>query len=147
MVPGNMRGTVLTDDTIKNVKERAAKLRYTVSDMGSALALAEQLRLVRVGMSVSDPTLSAKEKRPYSDDLGPLARDIKADVVIGRATKSATARSSSPQEVDVLYALFHIVAFQDDILDCFLLLSQPNEAALTDRVRIMLKQFEKVSRK
>ena len=142
-----MRGTVLTEDTIKNVTDLAAKLRYTVSDMGSALPLTEQLRLVRVGMSVSDPTLSAKEKRPYSDDLGPLARKIKADVGIGMATKSATDRPYSPQEVAVLFALFHIAAFHDDIVDWFLLLSQRTEAALPDRVRMMLKQIEKVSRK
>ena len=144
--PLNMLRTVVTDHTIKNVKDLAAKLRYTVSDMGSALALAEQHRLVRVGMSVSDPALSAKEKRPYSEDLGPRAHKIKADVWIGMATKSATARPYSPQEVAVFSSMVHISAFQDEIVDCFLLLSQGTQAALTDRVRMMLKQIE-LSRK
>ena len=98
----------MTDDTIKNVTDLATKLHNTVSDMGSALALAEQLRLFRVRMSVSNPTVSAIEKRPYSGDLGPLARNIKAEVRIGSATKGSTARPYSPKEVAVLCALFHI---------------------------------------
>ena len=139
-----MRGIILTDDIITTVKDLAAKLRYTVSNMAAALALAEQLRLVRVGMAVSHPVLSEKEKRPYSDDLEPLADCIKADVGIGMATKGATARAYSPQEVAVLFALFHIAFHQEEIVDCFLLLSDRTEAALTDRVRTMLKQIEKL---
>ena len=90
MVNGNMRGTIVTDETIADLTALASKLRYTVSDMCSALAHAEKLRLVRVGMPVSHPLLSEKEKRPYSDDLGPLAHMIKADVGIAMSTKSAT---------------------------------------------------------
>ena len=133
LVPWNMRGTIVMDQTIEDVTALAGKLRYMVSDMGSALALAEQLRLVRVGMCVSHPILSEKEKCPYFDDLGPQARRSNADVAIGMARKSATARPYSPQEVAVLVALFRIAAFQDDIVDCFLLL--------------LIKQIEKVPRK
>ena len=136
----------MTDQTIENIKALESKLRYTVSDMGSALALAEQLRLVRVGIVVSQLVRSAKEKRPYSDDLGPLARKIKAVVGIGMATKSATAGQYCPEEVAVLLALYPIAMFQEDIVACFHL-SQRTEAELTERVRTMMKQIEKVSKK
>ena len=136
----------MADQTIVDVTALAGKLRYTVSDMGCALALEEQLRVVRVGVPVSNPVLSEKEKRRYSDDLGPLARMIKGDVGIGMATKSATARPYCPGEVAVLFALFHIAAFQDDIIDYFLL-SKRTEAALTELVRTMIRQIEKLGKK
>ena len=122
----------------------AAKLRYTVSNMGAALALAEQLRSVRVRMAVSHHVLSEKEKRPFSDDLEPIAQWIKVEVGIGMATIGPTARAYSPQEIAVLLALFHIVTHQEQIVDCFLLLSQRTETALTDRVPTMLRQIEKL---
>ena len=134
----------MTDATITTVKNHASKLRYTVSDMGAALALAEQLRLVRVGMSVAHPVLSEKEERPYSDDLEPLAEQVKADVGIGMATKGATARAYSPEEVAVLFGLFHVAAHQEDIVASFLLISQRTESAVTARVRTMIKQIEKI---
>ena len=86
-----MRGIIKTDQTIEDVTALVSTLGYSVRDMCSALALAEQLRLVRGGMAVSQLVLSPKEKRPYSVDLGPLSRKIKADVGVGMASKSATA--------------------------------------------------------
>ena len=72
-----MRGIILTDNIIATVEDLAAKLRYTVSNMAAALALTEQLRLVRVEMAVSHPVISQKEKRPYSNDLEPLTTRLK----------------------------------------------------------------------
>ena len=136
----------MTNDTVTAVKDLTTKLRYTVSDIGSALALAEQLRLVRVGIAVSEQFLSAKENRPFSDDLAPVAHKIKADVAIPMAAPGSTARAYCPQEVAVLFALFHVAACQLDIVDCFLLLSRRSEAALNERVRTMIKQIEKLPR-
>ena len=122
------------------------KLIYTVSDMRPALALKEQLRLVRVGMAVSETVLSANEEPPYSDDLAPLAIKIKADIGIAIAAKGSTARPYCPQDLAVLIALFHVAAFQEEIVDCFLLFSQRTESALNVRVRTMIKQIEKLKK-
>ena len=63
------------------------------------------------------------------------------------ATMSATAGPYSPEEVAVLLALYLIAVFQDDIVDCFLLLSKRTETALTERVRTRMKHIEKVQKK
>ena len=108
---GNTRGVIVTYDIIRTVKELAGKLRYTVREKGLALALAEQLRLLRVGMAVSEPVFSAKENRPYSDDLGRCTEEQCRDRD-RRATKVSKAHPYCPQEVEVLFALCDLAAFQ-----------------------------------
>ena len=51
------------DQRITDVTTIAEKLRYTVSDMASSVALAEQLRLFKVVRTVSQLVLAEKEKR------------------------------------------------------------------------------------
>ena len=83
----------MSDESITTVKDPAANLLYNVCDMVSALWLAEQLRLIRGGLTGSDPMLAAKEKRPYSDDIAAVARKIKADMPIPTTVKGSPARA------------------------------------------------------
>ena len=57
--------------------------------------------------------------------------------------KGSIACAYCTEEVAVLFALFHIARFQQDIVACFLLLSPRTESALSDRVRTIVRQIEK----
>ena len=146
LLKGDIPGILVTYQTIKDVMALPHKLRYSVSDTRSVLTLAEQLRFVKVGMAVSQPVHTEKEKRPYSDDLAPLAHKIKVELKIRMAPKSATAGPYSPEEVPVLRAVYPIAIFQEYIIDFFLLISKRTEQAQTDRVHKIMKQIE-VSKK
>ena len=93
-------------------------------------------------MAIYEPVLIAKEKGPYSADRGPLTRKIRGDVDIPMAAKGSTARAYCPLKVAVLFGLFPLAAYNGDIVDGSLLLSQRTESAINYRVRTMIKQSE-----
>ena len=54
-----MRGVVLTSQSVEELKTLAGRLALPADGVRAALALAEQLRLVSTGLTVSDEALSA----------------------------------------------------------------------------------------
>ena len=122
-LPGDMRGIILTEGTVEEVKTLARGLGLPDDLVPQMLALAEQLRLVRTGLTVSEESLSAHAKQPYSEDLADLAKEVSADIGIGVATRRPTARPYNNAELLVLLGLYRVAIFKSDIVSCVQLLS------------------------
>lgn len=144
LLPGNMRGIVLTEKTIEETETLVTALGLPADEVPAALALAEQLRLVQTGIAVSEPTLSAHKNRPFSGDLSSLAGKIAEDVGIGVATKKPTARQYYPEELVVLVALYRVAVIPADAVRCFRLISKRSEMALTERLGKLIRDIQQV---
>lgn len=145
-LPGDMRGVVLTDQSVEELQTLAERLGLPAEGVPAALALAEQLRLVSTGLSVSDEALSAQKEHPYSEDLADLAGEVRADIGIGMATKGPTARPYNQGELLVLLGLYRVAQVQSDIITCFQLLSKRSRHALGERVRVMMAEIQRLSK-
>ena len=144
LLPGNMRGIVLTDKPIEETGTLVRALGLPADEVPAALALAEQLRLVQTGIAVSEPTLSAHKNRPFSGDLSSLVSKIAEDVGIGVATKKPTAGQYYPEELVVLVALYRVAVIPTDAVRCFRLISKRSEMALTERLGKLIRDIQQV---
>ena len=141
-----MRGVLLTDQTVEEVKTLVQRLGLPAEGVPTALALAEQLRIVSKGLSVSDAELSAQKKHTYSEDLADLAGQVTSDIGIGMVTKGQTTRPYNQWELLVQLRLYRVAQVQSDIITCFQLLSKRSRQALGERVRAMMAHIQRLSK-
>ena len=64
-LPADIRGVVLTDQSVEDVKKLSRRLCLPEQGVPAALALAESLRVVSTGLSVSEEAVSAQSQHPY----------------------------------------------------------------------------------
>ena len=69
-----MRGIGGTDRLLSEMKVVAAEQRLSKDGMPAAMGQAEQLRLIRTGISISEPKLQSLSDVTYSADLAAFAK-------------------------------------------------------------------------
>ena len=98
---------------MKELKDLVGNLRLPKDGMPEALEVAEQLRVIRTCISISEPKLHAHAEVAYYDDLADFANKVRELTGLGLPPNKLTARAYDEEQL-LLLALYRGAVLETD---------------------------------